>query len=76
MLSNPNPESEFHILLEYFNSGSVKQVLDILIMLEQIISSGKKIKVCWFYNEDDDLMEMKGEEFKSMVKVPFELKVY
>jgi len=73
-IKNPNSDTEFRISLDYFNSSSVKQILIIFMLLEELIKSGKKAKVIWCYNEDDELMEIKGREFKSMLNIPIELK--
>lgn len=62
--------------LEYFNSSSVKQVLAILIRLEELRMAGKEVEVVWSYNEDDELMEMKGRELESIVELPFTLAAY
>lgn len=62
--------------LEYFNSSSVKQVLSILIMLEELIEKGREVEVVWLYNEDDELMEMKGRELASIVELPFRLEPF
>lgn len=72
---SPNEQTEFQVKLQYFNSSSVKQVLDLLVILEEIIANGKQAKIIWCYSEDDDLMEIKGREFQGMLNVPFELKV-
>jgi len=74
-IKNPNPYTELEINLEYFNSGSVKQIMVLLIMLEEIITTGNKIKILWCYDENDDLMEIKGNEFKNMLTIPFELRI-
>jgi hypothetical protein len=57
--------------LEYFNSSSVKQLLSILIKLEDLRVMGKEVEVVWVYNQDDELMEMKGRELESIVELPF-----
>lgn len=57
--------------LEYFNSSSVKQLLSILIKLEDLRMMGKEVEVVWVYNQDDELMEMKGRELESIVELPF-----
>lgn len=75
-VQSPNPDTEFQIKLQYFNSSSVKQVSDLLVTLEGIIKAGKKVKVTWLYEEGDELMEIKGQEFKSVLSIPFELKTY
>ncbi len=71
----PNPNTELNINLDYFNSSSVKQILALFILLEEVIKSGNKAKVVWFYTKGDDLMEIKGQEFKNMLTIPFELTV-
>lgn len=72
-VKDPNPSTEFRIELEYFNSSSLKQIVLLLGILEEIIKTGKEIKVIWCYNENDDLMEEKGNDFKNMFTIPFEL---
>lgn len=75
-VKQPNSRSELKIALDYFNSSSVKQILGLILLFEEIASSGKEAKIIWYYAEGDDLMEIKGLEFKSMVdKIPFELEV-
>ncbi len=72
---NPNPSSELIITLEYFNSSSVKQVLTLISTFSEITKSGNEAKIVWYYSEGDDLMEMKGLEFKSMImSIPFEVR--
>lgn len=73
-MQDSRPYTEFQITLDYFNSSSIKQILVLFMLLEELIKSGKEAKVVWYYNEDDELMEIKGREFKSMLNIPFELK--
>ncbi len=65
-----NPETNFVIKLEYFNTASSKLLLDVLTALEDIDS----VKVIWYYYEDDEDMEEAGEEFSELVDIEFELK--
>lgn len=69
-------ETVLKIELEYFNSSSVKQILAILIKLENLMLKGKDVLVIWSYNEDDELMEMKGRELESIVELPFNLQSF
>lgn len=69
---NPLPETSIKINLEYFNSSSLKQIVKTLIILEGMASAENKVKVIWCYQEGDELIEMKGEEIKSIVDLPFE----
>ncbi|MBL0105588.1 MAG: DUF1987 domain-containing protein [Bacteroidetes bacterium] len=73
---SPSTETELRVRLEYFNTSSSKCLLDIFRRLESLHSGGKsKVKVSWFYDsEDEDMMEA-GEDYKALVKVPFELSV-
>ena len=73
-IKDPRPNTEFRITLDYFNSSSIKQILIIFMLLEELTRSGKATKILWCYNEDDELMEIKGREFKSMLNIPIELK--
>jgi len=70
---DPLPVTELHAHFEYFNSSSIKQLLILFKSLESLISDGKEAKIIWKYDEDDDLMEIKGKEFKRMLKIPIEL---
>ncbi len=72
-IKDPNPATELNINLDYFNSSSIKQIMQLFMLLEELVKSGKEAKVVWCYNEDDDLMKIKGREFQSMLSIPFEL---
>lgn len=72
--SNPNANTRFDISLEYFNSGSVKQVYKILCILEEITELGKDVSVNWFYKKGDELMLMKGVEFDKFLDINITVK--
>lgn len=75
-IKQPNNNSDLKISLDYFNSSSVKQLLELIILFEQILASGKKASIIWCYSDGDDLMEIKGREFESMVgNIPFEFRI-
>lgn len=70
-------QTQLVIELEYFNSSSVKQILTILLRLEELHRmEGKEVQVIWSYNQDDELMEMKGREMESLVDLPFYMKAF
>lgn len=65
------------IELEYFNSSSVKQILTLLLKLEELHKQeAKEVQVVWSYNQDDELMEMKGREMESIVDLPFSMQAF
>ncbi len=71
------PQLEKELTCElYFtvlNSASHKKIFQILIILNGFMDRGKKIKVKWYYDEDDeDIMEM-GEDLTELINLPFEL---
>ena len=73
-IKDPCKETLFSFHLEYFNSTSVKQLLEILIKLEGMADTGKKVKIIWSYSKNDELMAAKGEEIKNMVNLIFQFK--
>lgn len=70
--AEPNPGTDFTIKLEYFNTTSSKVLLDIFSALENI----KGAKIVWCFQDDDEDMEEKGEEFAELVNIPFEFKAH
>ena len=71
------PQLEKELTCElYFtvlNSASHKKIFQILIILNGFMDRGKKIRVRWYYDEDDeDIMEM-GEDLTELINLPFEL---
>lgn len=70
----PNAYSEFVFKFDYFNSTSARKIAAILLEIEKILDKGKKAKIIWFYYENDEMMKEVGEDFKSFMKIPFELR--
>jgi hypothetical protein len=77
--NQPNAETEFKFELEYFNTSSSKNILELLKKLEKIHQDGRgKVHITWYYDEDDEDMEETGEDYKALLNVPLDLimKVY
>lgn len=68
---NPNPETVVNFDLEYVNTASSKQLIQIMLLLEKI---GEKSKVIikWYYEAIDEDMQSLGERYNKLVKVNFE----
>jgi len=64
----------FEIKLEYFNTSSSKCLVEIFRKLEKIHDSGKKVSIEWYFDEEDEDMEESGEDFKEIIKIPFNMK--
>ena len=71
---HPNALTRFDFSLDYFNSGSVKQVFKILCILEEITELGKEVEVSWYYKKGDELMLTKGLEFDKFLDLTIEVK--
>lgn len=71
---NPARETKVEIYFEYFNTSSSKCLLDIFRKLESIHRSGKcRVSVRWTFDKDDEDMMETGEDYSSMVGIPFEI---
>lgn len=62
--------TEVRIFLEYFNTSSSKYLYEILKRFE--LAKGV-VKIKWFYLREDEDIQMAGEEYKSMLRVNFEM---
>lgn len=70
--SNPNPETIVRFKLEYYNSSSAKVILRLLVKFEEFKKEGINIKVNWYYPESDEDILESGEDYESLVDIPFE----
>ena len=74
--NEPNPKTEFHFKLIYFNTASSKLILDILMILEEMVDAGHEVLVKWLALKSDEDMQEAGQEYAEMVEVPFEHVTY
>jgi hypothetical protein len=71
---NPGADTNVILQLEYFNTSSSKCILDVLRRVENIHQSQKSVvTVHWLFEEDDEDMQETGEDYSSIVKVPFKI---
>lgn len=61
-----------NVQLEYFNTSSSKCILDVFKKLETI-SKAQDVVINWYYEEDDEDMLEAGEDYESIIKVPFKM---
>lgn len=65
---------EVNMQLEYFNTSSSKCILDVFKKLENVnSSSGAEVVINWYYEEDDEDMLEAGEDYQSILKIPFKM---
>ena len=67
----PKATTTVNIKLEYFNTSSSKCLLDVFKKLEVIFKRGQKVGINWYYEADDEDMLEAGEDYQSIIKIPF-----
>ena len=71
--NSPKPRTVCDIQLEYFNTSSSKCLLDLFKKMENMSKSGNEIIINWYYEEDDEDMLEAGEDYQSIINVPFKM---
>ena len=69
----PQSKTLVNIQLEYFNTSSSKCILDVFKKLEVISKNGNEVVVNWYYEEDDEDMLEAGEDYQSIIRIPFKM---
>lgn len=72
-IKNPQPNTVVNMQLEYFNTSSSKCILDVFKKLEVLKKNQKDVIINWYYEEDDEDMLEAGEDYESIIKVPFKM---
>lgn len=71
--ASPRAKTTIEIQLEYFNTSSSKCLLDLLKKAEGMWQNGNEIVINWYYEEDDEDMLEAGEDYQSIIDVPFKM---
>ena len=67
------PQTQVNIQLEYFNTSSSKCILDVFKKLETIHKANQGVAINWFYDEDDEDMLEAGQDYESIIRIPFKM---
>jgi len=70
---SPKSHTKVNIQLEYFNTSSSKCILDVFKKLESIHKASNDVIINWYYEEDDEDMLEAGEDYESIIRVPFKM---
>ena len=73
---NPRPLTVLNFELEYFNTASSKIIFEMIHILKVMETDGHKVTVKWGYLEEDEGTLEAGEEYASLIKVPFVFSTY
>lgn len=57
--------------LEYFNTSSSKCIFDIFKKLNLVRENGRRLKINWYYEEDDEDMLEAGEDYADLLGIEF-----
>ncbi len=69
----PSKLTTVNIQLEYFNTSSSKCILDVFKKLEAIKKAKNDVIINWYYEEDDEDMLEAGEDYESIIRIPFKM---
>jgi hypothetical protein len=69
----PSNKTQVNVHLEYFNTSSSKCILDVFKKLETIHKNKYEVQINWYYEEDDEDMLEAGEDYESIIRVPFKM---
>ncbi len=61
------------IQLEYFNTSSSKEILDMFRVLKKIDKNGSPVTIFWRYDEEDEEMRETGIEYQIITELKFEM---
>ena len=75
-IKDPNEKTELTLNYEYLNSSSSLQLMKLIFILEELTESGKKVKVEWLHERDDDMTKERGEELMNSSELDFDIKGY
>jgi len=70
---NPKEKTIVNIQLEYFNTSSSKCILDFFKKLEALYKNNYDVIIIWYYEDDDEDMLEAGEDYESIIRVPFKM---
>ncbi len=65
--------TDLHINLEYFNTSTSRYLFGIFKLLEPYHTKGNPIMIHWYYEKDDFEMLESGEDYASILKIPFKM---
>lgn len=60
-----------HVNLEFFNTSSGKLLINMFKQIENISINGIKPTIYWHYDEIDEDMMQAGNDYKSILRLPF-----
>ena len=67
---------DIRMKMEYFNTSSSKCLYDLFKELKHLTTLGKRVVIRWYFDEDDEDMREAGEDYSSLLDLPFKYVEY
>jgi len=72
-MKDPNQSTTIEFQLAYHNTASTKILAKLMNSFKTLYIADKEVDIKWYYRENDDDSREAGEDFKSLIDLPFEL---
>ena len=72
-LQTPNQQTVIDLNFDYINSSSMKQLVKLFGMLDEVNGKATAVKVVWHYNNDDIDSKAQASRLSKMVKFPISI---
>jgi len=70
-VGNPSGSTIVDVYLDYVNTSSSKSLMHLFNTLSAV--SGMEVIINWHYKKDDEAMKEAGEDFNTILNLPFHL---
>jgi hypothetical protein len=68
---NAAESTSMDVYFDYLNTSSSKSLMHLFNALSTI--SGKEVRINWLHTQDDEAMKEAGEDFNTIVNLPFNI---
>jgi len=72
----PKPITQLNLKFSYLNTASSKKMLELIKNIAAISKTENEININWYYEEGEDDMLSAGNEFSSVLEIPFKFIEY
>lgn len=70
---NPCDKTILNVKLDYFNTSTANILLNLFKQFSKSVPTGKFVEINWFYEKGDFEMEESGNDYKSLLSIPFNI---
>jgi len=71
-VKSPNPFTRIEFLMDYYNSSTARFFVEMLEKFEELCEHGADVKILWYFNQDDVVIQERGEDLQAIISIPFE----